>query len=1128
MAGQQNLIESLHRYGLRKRKLRVERGLALSGGGLCVVLAAAAASDRLFMLSPELRFAILLLLTGSLLSSLVCLVVIPFSRAAGERKLAAEVQDRFPELGDRILTAVELSRQDAGGRVSKALVKAVIADAEKSASGTDFTEACDRRPFVRAMIGLGGALCILAAYGLVFPRPLMSCLKRLIDPFGGHALYTYTTVTVSPGNASVPRGEPVRLQADIGGAVPGQVTFYVRREGGSWEKHVVKPDEGVFRFHVEALYEKVWYSVRAGDGRSPTCELSPVDRPVVTGVSVRCEYPRYTHRKPYVIENPVGGFSVMRGGSYSITVQTSKPVTMARLVFPDGAEELSRVDGRWQSAPLRPEKGEAFEIVVEDESGISNAGPPRLSLVIRKDEPPALSVHEPEGNIDVLADEPIMIRAFASDDFGLVTLEMPFIIKPGDGIPGRILLASSTKEPKDLKAQYEWRISRHGVEPGFRIEFAVQAMDNCEPEPNVTTAMPRVIRVISHAEHLDRIADRQEEIAGRLARLLKRQTDGMEAVESISLLDDDKLAGKEMSGEIFLRADDQRMMAGDAGSVAEDLSGLIDEMRKNRFVDKGSIVTAASVRGALVETADGPISAAEETLRAAGSSDSAGRRRGNLTSASSRQHDVARRLRELIAMLREDTELMQVAGIRRHLEELAGRQEKAVFDAAMVAPRTAGKAAGELPAGEKEVLSGIAQRQKRLEEDADRLISIMEKVATKLSFVRSDLAEKVDVSRNFLMNRKVPGRMKDLTDTAANNRLFAYGKDGEEIVSQLRLAATMLDTEDDRDVAVISLLELMRMIERQEELRRELAELEKQDLNDQERKARLEEIRAEQEKLAGMLAEVLGKARGMNRVLLGALEDMCRAMSGSLSSMGGACSSMGAGRTADAMSEQDNAAKLLREALESMNRMTAAGMEELAQMSEALRRLKEILEKQKDLARKTEKYANRHGDGPHELPQALALNPLARRQQSLGNITASVVEDWPDSLSDPDRIDEASSEMGRSAGLMLERLTNREVLESQKRAIALLENMMDDAASAAAGAAGLKMVPMLLSVPGSGGGGYEGGTVRDLQRRRLDDGKDDWSKLPREVRERLLEGWQDSYPPEFRQLLELYFERIRE
>ena len=86
---------------------------------------------------------------------------------------------------------------------------------------------------------------------------------------------------------------------------------------------------------------------------------------------------------------------------------------------------------------------------------------------------------------------------------------------------------------------------------------------------------------------------------------------------------------------------------------------------------------------------------------------------------------------------------------------------------------------------------------------------------------------------------------------------------------------------------------------------------------------------------------------------------------------------------------------------------------------------------------------------------------------------------------------------------------------------------MVGARSGAMGMTGLKLMPMFLTAPGSAGGGYDGGAVFGVPDKHLDTEDRDWSKLPPRVREKLLEGWDESYPPEFRELLEIYFERIR-
>ncbi len=274
MAGRRDLSDNLRRYGLRKKTLAVERGLSVMLAGLCAAAAVVALVDRAFVLPAQWRLVLLVLLSLSFLVSLTALVAAPLVTGRSRRGLAVEVQKHFPDLGDRVLTAVELSEQERRGAASEELVGAVLADAERSTEGMDFRRACDRRPLIRAMLFLAVSCLVLAGYVLVHPRPFGSSMRRLLDPMGGHPLFTYTSVDVLPGNAFVARGESVDLEARISGAIPNEALFYVRRGEGDWKRHNVLQDgaDG-FTYRLADVHEKTDYAAYAGDGRSRIFEI---------------------------------------------------------------------------------------------------------------------------------------------------------------------------------------------------------------------------------------------------------------------------------------------------------------------------------------------------------------------------------------------------------------------------------------------------------------------------------------------------------------------------------------------------------------------------------------------------------------------------------------------------------------------------------------------------------------------------------------------------------------------------------------------------------------------------------------------------------------------------------------
>jgi hypothetical protein len=293
----------------------------------------------------------------------------------------------------------------------------------------------------------------------------------------------------------------------------------------------------------------------------------------------------------------------------------------------------------------------------------------------------------------------------------------------------------------------------------------------------------------------------------------------------------------------------------------------------------------------------------------------------------------------------------------------------------------------------------------------------------------------------------------------------------------------------------------------------------------------LDELKKQQAQLAKELEKALGKARDMNRQLLGAMDDTVGNMASALGSMGSAGSAMNQGEMQQGKSAQGKAAESLQKALEAMKSFLAKGLEKYKQMTEAVGALREILGEQKEVARQTRLFEKKHGKGPHKDAQEMALAPVSERQKNTEKKAKELTKKWPPFLAGGKTLKEAAEEMSKSSGLLGEGKTNEATKGAQQKAIALLEKMMTEGSSGAQGMGqmgmSLEMLLMLLAVPGLGGDGFDGGTILFVPDKEVETGARDWAKLAPRARKRVLEGWDKSYPPEFRELLEVYFERIR-
>src|SRR4051794_11736510 len=99
----------LNHVASRIRNLRLLRGLSLLLVTLLVTGAAALAADYFLDLSPAVRGGLLAGWAGLGLVVVVCGILVPLSRRLDPAALAAVIEEKYPELGERLTSSVELS-----------------------------------------------------------------------------------------------------------------------------------------------------------------------------------------------------------------------------------------------------------------------------------------------------------------------------------------------------------------------------------------------------------------------------------------------------------------------------------------------------------------------------------------------------------------------------------------------------------------------------------------------------------------------------------------------------------------------------------------------------------------------------------------------------------------------------------------------------------------------------------------------------------------------------------------------------------------------------------------------------------------------------------------------------------
>lgn len=402
--------------------------------------------DRLFRMDLAQRWIVLLIMVAVVGWLFWRRILNPLRRMPDDDALAIRVEARHRELGDALITSMQLARlQDpAAVGASPTLVADAIRRGAAAAESVPFDDVVDRDRRNRTA---AAAAVALAAFGLI-----IALFPGMMNTWAQRNLLLSTTVTWPQQTRlqvvgadeqrmiTVPRGDDFRLKVRVedGYLVPDMVHIDYRTESGvrATEQMAHVGDRG-FQATFRNVLEPFSFRVRGNDDRTERHEVVLVDRPMPDRLAVRVTPPAYTGEPTtpltWVIpptdeqnQTPATAdtFHVLEGATLQISGRSNKPIAEAYLVR--GPETLRPVpvgdDQHAFSFNIAPDElaSGAFGIRMVDTHGLASRRPARFAVRVRPDAPPDVRV-ELQGIGEMITNvATIPLEMQFSDDFGVI------------------------------------------------------------------------------------------------------------------------------------------------------------------------------------------------------------------------------------------------------------------------------------------------------------------------------------------------------------------------------------------------------------------------------------------------------------------------------------------------------------------------------------------------------------------------------------------------------------------------------------------------------------------------------------------------------------------------------------
>ena len=502
-------------------------------GHAALVLAALFAADRLTDLPAPLRALASAALAVATIACLYAKSAVYVVRPPGAAAAAAALERKYPALGGFALSAAELAFAPSA-RSSAPSPQLVDMAVEEASSRSALLSAAGAVPLsgaLRQAVLAAVATAVWVTAAGLFPAESAVFLRRMADPFGGAAYPTRTRIVAIDAPHLLPKDAPFAAKVLLEGALPEQAEFRFRPDGGRTNSIRAGGNNGLYECRLERVGASFSLSVEAGDAHSSGIRVEVVERPAVTSLGARVEYPSYCGAAPATVSG--GGITALAGSRVTLVAEFNKPVASARLDFAGGSEVEGRMTDDASSAAFEfaLTSDDSYRVRLTDGHGFSDIDSPVYPVRALADALPNVLLAKPSRDLTVVAGAVVPLEVEASDDYGIVALAVEYRVSRGSATgQGRGELEGFESAGRAARGSWKWGLGGLSLAPGDEIEFWVSASDNCPYRGGEARSAVRRLKVVTIAEKLAEIEQLKRAAQAVVQNAARKQEASMESI----------------------------------------------------------------------------------------------------------------------------------------------------------------------------------------------------------------------------------------------------------------------------------------------------------------------------------------------------------------------------------------------------------------------------------------------------------------------------------------------------------------------------------------------------------------------------------------------------------------------
>ncbi len=482
-------------------------GFAVVLSGIIAVFVGEAIIDWLMPLPSLVRIALLTVGVAVVGYLLYKYLIQPLRAALTLRDIALNVERSHPNLEDRLVSAIQFGNRESTDPIEAHMLQRLLDDTIQRVKDIDFKATIDHS-LTRKRVGIAALFiagcCVLA---LLFPKELHTSLLRVLVPWEKTEPVLTTKLTVEPGNARILRGKSLPIHVTVTGKSAEKVVLTYeniqQQETATSENKAPQQninmlqnpdDKRGFAYEIFNIDADLEYYVVANETTSERYTVEVFEMPKVTEISVAYTYPDYTRLKP-VVQTGTGDIQAVVGTQAEIRITTNKAIQATTFSQRDDVKqeasefvstEMVISDGNTLTTTVDVVADGTYTVELLCIDGFSNEIPIEYAIKAIPDAVPEVVVKEPGRDIKTTKLGEVEIVAEATDDYGIATLKLMYRV--GSDELQELVMESSdplvesgvvdTRQRRVAAGRYTFYIEEFDVEPGDIISYYAHATDN--------------------------------------------------------------------------------------------------------------------------------------------------------------------------------------------------------------------------------------------------------------------------------------------------------------------------------------------------------------------------------------------------------------------------------------------------------------------------------------------------------------------------------------------------------------------------------------------------------------------------------------------------------------------------